>query len=81
MPFAVNVLVSMSHGLVAVLMPVMTVRNRFMCMLMLMLVFVMAAHGSPLLSAFFLKYYKVFRNRMKSRFMEGCYGSIAGMAA
>ncbi|MFZ2089355.1 MAG: hypothetical protein WAU47_12345 [Desulfobaccales bacterium] len=57
MPFAVNVLVSMSHGLVAVLMPVVSMSNRFMRMLMLMLVLVMAAHGSLLLSIFFLNYY------------------------
>jgi hypothetical protein len=50
MPFAVNVLVGMSHALMAVLMAVVAVRNRFVSVLMLMLVFIVAAHQSSLLS-------------------------------
>jgi hypothetical protein len=49
-PFAVNVLMSMSHGLMAVLMAVMAVRNRLVSVLMFMLVFIVAAHRSSLLS-------------------------------
>jgi len=49
-PFAVHVLMRMSHSLVAVLMAVVSMSSRFVGVLMLMLVFVMAAHQSSLLS-------------------------------
>jgi hypothetical protein len=55
MPFAVHVLMRMSHGLVAVLMAVVSMSNFFVGVLMLMLVFVMAAHSSTLLSVDFLQ--------------------------
>jgi hypothetical protein len=50
MPFAVNVLMGMSHALMAVLMAVVGVRNRLVSVLMFMLVFIVAAHQSSLLS-------------------------------
>ena len=53
-PFAVSVLVCVSHGFVAVLMAVMGMRFRDVGVLMLMLVFVMAAHQSSLLSDLFI---------------------------
>jgi hypothetical protein len=55
MPFAVHVLMSMSHGLMAVLMAVVSMSNRFVGVLMLMFVFVMAAHQSSLLSSQFIE--------------------------
>jgi hypothetical protein len=53
MPIVVSVLMGMSHGLVAVLMPVMGMGLRVMGVLMLMFVLVVAAHGSSLLSTLF----------------------------
>ena len=50
MPFAVHVLMRMSHGLMAVLMTVVSMSSRFVGVLMLMLVFIVAAHFSLLLS-------------------------------
>jgi len=50
MPIAMGVLMAMSGSLVAVLMPVMTMRRGVVRVLMLMLVLVMAAHESSLLS-------------------------------
>jgi hypothetical protein len=50
MPFVVNVLVGMSLGLVAVLMAVVGMSFHLVGVLMLMLVFIVAAHQSPLLS-------------------------------
>jgi hypothetical protein len=50
MPVLVRVLVSMSHGLVAVLMAVMDMSFRLVGVLMGMLVFIVAAHQSSLLS-------------------------------
>jgi hypothetical protein len=50
MPFAVSVLVRMSHGLVAVLMAVMAMSFRLVGMLMRMFVFIVAAHNLHLLS-------------------------------
>jgi hypothetical protein len=53
MPVAVGVLVGMSRGLVAVLMPIVAMGFRGVGVLVLMLVFVVAAHQSSLLSSFF----------------------------
>ena len=50
MPLAVNMLMGMSRRLVAVLVAVMRMRRPLMGVLMLMLVFIMAAHLSSLLS-------------------------------
>jgi hypothetical protein len=52
MPFAMNVLMSMSHGFMAVLMAVMSMRHGFVSVLMIMLVLVVAAHYPALLSLF-----------------------------
>jgi len=49
-PVLVSVLVCMSHGLVAVLMTIVGMRIRLVDMLMGMLVFIVAAHQSSLLS-------------------------------
>jgi hypothetical protein len=49
-PVFVGMLVRMSHGLVAVLMAVMGMSFRYVGMLMGMLVFIVAAHQSSLLS-------------------------------
>jgi hypothetical protein len=49
MPFAMNVLMGMSRSLVAMLMAVVGMSHRFVRVLMLMLVLVMAAHRSSLL--------------------------------
>jgi hypothetical protein len=54
MPFVVGVLMCMSLGLVAVLMPVVAMGLRFVRVLMLMLVFAVAAHRSSLLSCLFV---------------------------
>ena len=56
MPVVVGVLVRMSLGLMAVLMAVMGMRCRFVGVLMLMLVFIVAAHQSLLLSSYFYKF-------------------------
>jgi hypothetical protein len=53
-PVLVGVLVRMSHGLVAVLIAVMGMRFGCVAMLMGMLVFIVAAHWSSLLSLDFL---------------------------
>ncbi len=50
MPVFVRVLVAMSRGLVAVLMAVVRMSLRLVGVLMLMLVFIVAAHQSSLLS-------------------------------
>jgi hypothetical protein len=50
MPVIMNMLMSMLCGIMAVFMPIMTMSHRFMRVLMLMFVLVMAAHGSSLLS-------------------------------
>jgi len=50
MPFAVYVLMGMGHGFMAVFMAVMGMSNRFVGVLMLMLVLGVAAHQSTLLS-------------------------------
>lgn len=52
MSFAVNMLMNMSLGIMAVLMAVMGMRHRFVSVLMLVLVFIVAAHQSSLLSYF-----------------------------
>jgi hypothetical protein len=54
MPVVVGVLMAMSFGLVAVLMPVMGMGFRLVRVLMLMLVLVVATHQAPLLSSLFL---------------------------
>jgi hypothetical protein len=48
-PVTVGVLMAMGHRFVAVLMAIVAMRRRFMRVLMFMLVFVVAAHGSSLL--------------------------------
>ena len=53
MPLAMDVLMDMSRRLVAVLVAVMGMSRRLMGVLMLMLVLVVAAHGSSLLSCIF----------------------------
>jgi hypothetical protein len=50
MPLIVKVLMGMHRFFVAMLMAVVAMRNRFVPVLMLMLVLAMAAHGSSLLS-------------------------------
>ena len=50
MPVVVGVLMGMHHGLMAVLMAIVAMRNRFVLVLMVMLVLGMAAHRSSLLS-------------------------------
>ena len=50
MPVVVGVLMGMSGRFVAVLMPVVAMSRRIVRVLMLMLVLVMTAHGSSLLS-------------------------------
>ena len=50
MPLIVRVLMGMHYFFVAMLMAIVAMRNRFMLVLMLMLVLGMATHGSSLLS-------------------------------
>ena len=53
MPLAMDVLMDMSRRLVTVLVAVMGMSRRLMGVLMLMLVLIVAAHGSSLLSCIF----------------------------
>jgi hypothetical protein len=55
MPLAMDVLMGMSRRLVAVLVAVMGMSRRLVGVLMLMLVLIMAAHISSLLSCLFYK--------------------------
>ena len=54
MPVAMGVLMGMSGSLVAVLVPVVAMRRRCVRVLMLMLVLVMAAHRTSLLSVLYM---------------------------
>jgi hypothetical protein len=59
MPVVVRVLVTVDHRLVAVLVPVVGVRTRLVAVLVLMLVFAMAAHpASPPCQFIYIKKYK-----------------------